>query len=201
MEPLLPDYIYHIYNRAIGSENIFREEENYRFFLNKFKQHLYPLTSVYTYNLLQNHFHFLLKIRDRAELDKAFSKFKTLEKLDQQEQFISKQFSNFFSSYAQSYNKMYRRTGSLFIKNFKREIVVTRNQFQNTFGYIQLNAVKHGFVKHEEDWNWSSCAAYRRPGIKTLIDVEGAISFFGSFEKLHHFIKQKRVALLSMNFE
>jgi len=91
--------------------------------------------------------------------------------------------------------------GSLFVKNLKRELIESDLQFQNTFLYIQLNAVKHGFVKHEMDWNWSSCSAYSKPGVKTLIDVDGAIKFFGDFENLHHCMNERRAFILNLNYE
>src|SRR6188768_1031722 len=137
MEVLNPDSIYHIFNHANGDENIFRTDENYQFFLAKFRKYIYPVASIFAYNLLQNHFHWLLRIRSGAELQQAFPKFKALEKPAHQNQFVSKQFSNFFSSYAQAYNKVNNRMGSLFVKNFKRELIESDLQFQNTFLYIQ----------------------------------------------------------------
>ena len=91
--------------------------------------------------------------------------------------------------------------GSLFVKNFKRELMESDLQFQNTFLYIQLNAVKHGFVKHELDWSWSSCSAYSKPGVKTLIDVDGAVKFFGDFENLRHCMNKRRDFILNLNYE
>ena len=91
--------------------------------------------------------------------------------------------------------------GSLFVKNFKRELIETDLQFQNTFLYIQLNAVKHGFVQHEMDWNWSSCSAYSKRGIKTLIDVDRAIKFFGDFENLRHCMNERREFILNLNYD
>jgi len=201
VELLQPNSIYHIYNHGNGDENIFRTDENYRFFLDKFRKYIYPAASIFAYNLLQNHFHWLLRIKSEAELQEAFPNFKTLEKPEQQEQFISKQFSNFFSSYTQAFNQVNKRMGSLFVKNFRRELIESDEQFQNTFIYIQLNAVKHGFVKHEMDWNWSSCAAYSKPGMKTLIDVDGAIKFFGDLKNLHHCMTERRDAILNWNYE
>jgi len=104
---------YHIYNHANGTENIFREEGNYRFFLQQYDKYLGGVVNIYAYCLMPNHFHLFLSIKGVDELSKTFPKFETLEKL------VSKKFSNFFSSYTQSFNKVYSRKGSLFIKNFK----------------------------------------------------------------------------------
>ena len=34
-EPIEPECYYHFYNHATGNDNLFREEENYRYFLEK----------------------------------------------------------------------------------------------------------------------------------------------------------------------
>lgn len=44
MEPLLPNTSYHIYNHANGFENVFQDEENYRYFLMKYRQFDPPYT-------------------------------------------------------------------------------------------------------------------------------------------------------------
>lgn len=72
------------------------------------------------------------------------------------EYFLSKQFANFFSSYTQSFNKVYQRRGSLFIKNFKRVKVTNDTYFRNLVFYIHLNPIHHGFTTKELEWPWTS---------------------------------------------
>jgi len=59
---------YHIYNHANGSENIFREEENYRFFLQQYDKYLGGVVDTYAYCLMPNHFHFLVGVKDPLDL-------------------------------------------------------------------------------------------------------------------------------------
>jgi putative transposase len=49
--PLLPDKIYHIFTRAIGDEKLFLDDENYKFFLQKYKLHILPIAETFAYNL------------------------------------------------------------------------------------------------------------------------------------------------------
>jgi putative transposase len=51
-----PGVIYHVFNRGNNKENIFFEEENYRYFLELLKKHLLPIADIYAYCLLKNHF-------------------------------------------------------------------------------------------------------------------------------------------------
>src|SRR5690554_3256688 len=113
-----PDCFYHIYNRANGNEMLFLSEENYTLFLKRYTKYLSDLVDTYCYCLMPNHFHFLIKIKNE-QLLKALPKFGTLAEL-QYGLVISKQFSNFFSSYTQAFNKMHSRKGTLFMKPFKR---------------------------------------------------------------------------------
>jgi REP element-mobilizing transposase RayT len=41
---------YHICNRGINGEDIFKEEKNYTYFLSLMKRHLVPVTDVYAYS-------------------------------------------------------------------------------------------------------------------------------------------------------
>ncbi len=72
MEHLLPAKYYHIYNHAIGSENLFRSDENYYYFLKKYALHISPIADTYAYCLLPNHFHLLIQIKDVDSLIKTF---------------------------------------------------------------------------------------------------------------------------------
>ncbi|HVM88269.1 MAG TPA: hypothetical protein VMT76_08770 [Puia sp.] len=151
MDTLQPLSYYHIFNHAIGNENLFREDENYRFFLQKYDLYIYQVAETLAYCLMPNHFHFLIKIKSEGQLVAAFPKFKTLEKLIEAN-CISKQFSNFFSSYTLSFNKKYNRMGSLFLKNFKRQQVEKDSYFSKIIHYIHSNPVHHGFVHSVDEW-------------------------------------------------
>ncbi|HET6227831.1 MAG TPA: hypothetical protein VFF27_16220, partial [Bacteroidia bacterium] len=65
---LLPEHIYHIYSRANGKEPIFLSDANYKYFLNKYKHNINPIADTYSYCLMPNHFHFLLRFRAEQEL-------------------------------------------------------------------------------------------------------------------------------------
>jgi REP element-mobilizing transposase RayT len=122
---------YHIYNHANGNENLFVEDKNYKFFLEKYYLHLNPVVETIAWCLMPNHFHLLEKVKSEDEIYSAFPKFQTLENLKLKSNFISKQFSNFCSSYTQSFNKVYKRRGSLFLKNFKRKEIDSEDYLRN----------------------------------------------------------------------
>jgi REP element-mobilizing transposase RayT len=134
---------YHVYNRAIGSERLFFKDENYRYFLRKYKFHLNSFLETYGYCLMPNHFHFLIKVNEGVE--------EVHEKL-------SNQFRKLFIAYAQAINLQQCRMGGLFIKPFKRKQVIGRADFERVINYIHRNPVHHGLCKHPSVHEWNSYA-------------------------------------------
>ncbi|GAB3328759.1 hypothetical protein GCM10027299_31360 [Larkinella ripae] len=66
--PLLADHYYHIYNHANGTELLFREPDNYRYFLKKYADHCISIADTFSYCLIPNHFHAIIRIKTVAEL-------------------------------------------------------------------------------------------------------------------------------------
>lgn len=156
---LEPEQYYHIYNRANGNDKLFKEVDNFNFFMKKYSFHIQPIAETIAYCLIPNHFHFLVKIKSEKVLANTFPKFISLEK-SEQTYFISKQFSNLFSSYTQSFNKINLRKGSLFMKNFKRKQITSKLYIQQLVLYIHNNPVKHNLTKRTEEWQFSSYNSY-----------------------------------------
>lgn len=184
MIALEPNQTYHIYNHANGDDNLFRNEENYAYFLKRYAHFICPIAKTYAYCLMPNHFHLLVKIRSEEEILIAFPSlnpqgFENLEGFSSMEKAISQQFSNFFNSYSKSFNKYYNRRGALFCQNFKRKPVQSDAYFTSVVQYIHRNPVHHGFCKNVEDWNWSSYHAILS-NKKTLLEKDELIDWFGN---------------------
>lgn len=178
--PLLYNTYYHIYNRGTNGENIFVQERNYAHFLNLYAKHLEPVTDLFAYCMLRNHFHIMVRVKSEEEI---LDNIKTLKVsiANQKEggqsaypdlnkgqrgkplgsdtlgaDYVSQKFSNFFNAYAKAINNAYARTGSLFEHPFGRVPVTTDRQFWNVIAYIHQNPQKHKFVKDFRDWKYSS---------------------------------------------
>ena len=168
---LNPGCIYHIYNRAIGSEKLFLNNENYSFFLKRYRHFISPVAETFCYCLMPNHFHFLVRIKSDNELveyfgdkalgfedDKAFPKFETLKDKDltgfgNLSGLVSKQFSNLFNSYTKAFNKINNRKGGLFMRPFNR-LKVTEDQYLvKLVHYIHYNPVEAGLYDKPENGN------------------------------------------------
>jgi putative transposase len=189
MEKLTPNCTYHIFNHANGFENIFVQDENYRFFLEKYRLYIRPVAETYAYCLLPNHFHLVVRIRKAEAIETNFSKVPNFGKVT--DEFISKQFSKFFSCYTQSFNKVNNRRGSMFIKNFKRELIDHREYFEAAVVYTHRNPVHHGFCMRYEDWGYSSYNEAKANKSET-IETEKLLKTFGG---LDNFIQSHQLSL------
>src|ERR1700709_2847473 len=82
---------YHIYNRTIDKQPMFKNEGNYEFFLRKYDEYLSGVVDTYAYCLLGNHFHILIQVRDEADLT-TFKKLSNLNVERSAHDLVSHQF-------------------------------------------------------------------------------------------------------------
>ncbi len=193
---MLPGSTYHLFNHANGKENLFVEEKNYVFFLERISKYILPICRIYAYCMMPNHFHLLVRVRSEEELTSYFSKSGQDELTDNtgitkrivqpftQEQLVkkvSKSFSNLFNSYTQSFNKVYDRMGSLFMQNMKKEEVSDDNSFCKVVHYIHTNPVHHRFVDRIEDWQHSSYNIFLSKS-PTKLERDYVLQLFGGID-------------------
>lgn len=162
------DNYFHVYNHANGFDNLFLEERNYYYFLIKYEEHISPIAELITHCLMPNHFHFLVKIKSEEVIYNNFPILKKLHDPHDKALFLSKIFANFFSSYAQAFNKVYERKGSLFRKSFKNKIIHDDIALKNVILYLHLNPVHHGFT--------SRFAEYKHSGFHEFQDKNQALT-------------------------
>lgn len=154
--PLHPGRMYHIISHAVGNEQLFRENENYRFFLDKYFFYTLPVADTITYCLMPNHFHFMIRIRPEKDIGLYYWEKKNCEAISEVfPDFIMQQFSNLLNSYAKAYNKVYKRRGSLFVDNLRRFELESEKYFTALVLYIHHNPVKHCFCRSANKWKWS----------------------------------------------
>ena len=178
----MAEEMYHIYNRAVGSESLFKSDRNYQHFLSKYDKYISPVADTFCYCLMPNHFHLLLKIKDLNYLSSVLK----IDNAHSNNQ-ISQQFSNFFNAYTKAYNKENRRLGSLFMKPFKRKLIKDEKYLKKVVHYIHYNPVKASIAEKPEDWKYSSYKSIIVDG-ETKLNKQKVISWFddiGNFISCH----------------
>ncbi len=121
------DHYYHIYNRGVARQSIFRETDNYLFFLRRLKKCAHDLNvSVIAYCLLPNHYHLLVR-QDGFEPAGLLPQ-------------------RCCNSYAKAFNKRYGRTGALFEDRYQAIEVDSEAYLLQVCRYIHANPVRHGLA-------------------------------------------------------
>ena len=158
-----PGKTYHVYNKTNNKELLFRTDENCHYFLNQYNKFISPIADTYAWNLLPTHFHFMIKVKSQDKimsyvnslLDRTKAQNEYLVNNDNNALSLS-QFKRFFTSYAMAFNTMFKRTGNLFYRTFKRVAITSDEQFTQTLIYIHANAQKHKLVKDFTLHPWTS---------------------------------------------
>ena len=134
--PLIPGEYYHIYNRGINSEIVFRTERNYYFYLRRIKEIITPhAAKIIAYVLMPTHYHLLVQITNNN-----FS-------------FAMGRVNN---SYTKAYNKDWGRTGPLFEGRFKSKHIDSDKYILELSRYIHRNPVSAHLVDTPQEWPFSS---------------------------------------------
>jgi len=162
--------VYHVYNRTNNREKLFITEENFVFFLKKYQQYLSKYLDTFSWNLLTNHFHFVVRVKTenaiRASLVAAGEDKRSLTETNYIEnrctlsELIEQAFKRFFQCYAQSFNKWHKRNGNLFYTPFKRILLEHPEDIIRALVYVHRNPFKHGLTKDFTTYPWSSWKNY-----------------------------------------
>jgi putative transposase len=202
-DPFRPDTFYHVYNHAIGEGNLFKEAENYYYFLRKFAAYIEPVCGTFAYCLMPNHFHIVLKVRNReALLDfcgikysshaKYRDKLKLLEEAPDQidlHEVVMQEFQNFLNGYTKAFNKRFGRKGGLFLHYLKRRIIATEAYLHKVIHYVHYNSVHHGFCDSILDWEFSSIHTFLSAQ-KNKLEREAILKWFDSPQEFWRFQQQ-----------
>jgi REP element-mobilizing transposase RayT len=160
---------FHIYNRSNGSELVFREKENYLYFLRLYRRHLLQHFTTVAYCLMPTHFHLLVRVKSEA-VDQAQSAVGIL-----------------LSSYTKAINHRHARHGSLFQRHTKAKWVDDERYLLTLLTYIHQNPIRAGLMDRLEGWPFSSypdLAGYREG---SLCDRALIATFFPRIEEMRAF--------------
>ncbi len=179
-QPLVEGEYFHIYNRGVNGEDIFKEQRNYYYFLQQYTTYCADVMETLAYALLKNHFHLLVYIKENVVVPKYNGQ-------GEIQLNASKQLSHFFNSYAQSINKAYNRTGPLFESSFERKLIDDDSYLTSMIFYCHYNAQLHGFVNDFIDWEFSSYHTILKND-HGFLACQKVLDWFGgtaAFKKVH----------------
>jgi putative transposase len=170
---IVPNQIFHVYNRGNQRQTIFFEREHYLFFLRKVRQYISPHCSILAYCLMPNHFHLLLQSNEQTVAPSAALRREGIApKIDMSN--FAHGMKMLLSSYTKGINKQLGLSGSLFTQNTKAKQVSSEFSSEDyvlsCFYYIHQNPLKAGLVRDLSDWEYSSFPDYAGLRKGTLCD-------------------------------
>jgi len=172
---------YHIYNRGCNKENIFFDENNYLFLLNKFKKYKDDFNiSIIAYCLMPNHYHFLLR------QNSDFS--------------ISGYIQRIFNGYTKAINKKHERSGTLFGSKYQSILVDKENYLIHLCRYIHRNPVDAKLVLDISDWKYSNYHEWIGNREGSLFDKEFILERFGTIISYKNFVDDEKLYKKPVDF-
>lgn len=176
MEKFEAGYFYHIYNRGANRDDIFFEHGDYDVFLEKYIYYLYPAVETFSWCLMSNHFHALIRIRTVNEQVALYKKFVEGFKSGRfhgkispeiKPYNVSRQLSHFMNSYTRFVNRKMNRKGTLVEGTLKRIKITDESYLTHLICYIHRNPIHHGLTESYSEYTYSSYNNF----------INGSISF------------------------
>ena len=134
---LLDNACYHIITRANQKQRIFRNECDFKEYLERlYKYKTRHGFKLYGFCLMPNHVHMLGEVEEKENLSGFMH--------------------DLSRSYTAYFNKKYQNVGYLWQGRFKSKIIIKDRYFVNCINYIELNPVRADIVKTPMEYRWSS---------------------------------------------
>ena len=146
------EYIYHILTRGNNRQNIFRDESDYKKYIDillKYKD-TYRF-KLYHYVLMSNHVHLVMEVAEQGGD-------------------LSQIMKGINLSYVQYYKSRYKHSGHFWQDRYK-SIIISKDTYLLACGsYVELNPVRAGMAVDPKDYRWSSYNVYAYGKRDALID-------------------------------
>lgn len=194
--PFCPGSFYHIVCKSIDGIFLFYNDYDYKVYLERFKKFIADFADTWSFSLLNNHTHYICKVRSAASINLFINQLPDKEKTTSMLQWMNdpvdnrlfdamleRQMNRFLVSYANYLNNKYERKGSVFQSPFRRIEITEAAYLQQAIIYVNANAQKHGLVNDYKNYLYSSFNNIIRNDTY-YIDTQKVIGFFNGKEQL-----------------
>jgi putative transposase len=188
---LFPNKYYHIYNRSINKELVFRSPENYVYFLSKYRKYVDDYIDTIAYCLMPTHFHFFIFVRDiKMESTSEVGSISHHDVIEARLNQLKNNIGVLLSSYAKAINKRYARHGSLFQEHTKAIEIDDLSYLLWLATYIHQNPVRAKLVNKIDDWEYSSYKDYIGIRNGTLPKKDLILNYYQSLDDFRKYSEE-----------
>ncbi|GAB2836479.1 transposase [Ferruginibacter profundus] len=193
--PFVAGNHYHLVFKSIDGVLLFRDENDHTIFLERFQKFTAIAFYNWAYCLLNNHVHFIVKVKPLENIVIAISKtdqtkqtvaMKELlavqDKPETLDAMIERQVNSFMVSYANYTKNKYHHKGGLFQKPFKRIAIDSDAHLQMAIIYVHANVAKHKVFDNYKKYVHSSYTAIITNN-NFYCASASVVQFFGGVEK------------------
>lgn len=160
---------YHVYNRGVNRELIFRCEQNYKFLEQRIAQYAYQYeVSAVAFCLMPNHYHMILRQDGMHPLS----------------EFIQA----VFNSYSKAFNKMFNRTGTMFEGPFRANAITGDEYLIHVCRYVHRNPLEAHLVSDLRDWPHSNYLEWIARRDRSFVDLDFVSAHFAPAEAYETFV-------------
>jgi putative transposase len=147
------EYIYHILTRGNNRQDVFKEENDYKRYIEMLKKYKERYKfKLYHYVLMRNHIHLILETsREGGELSEIMKGINL--------------------SYVQYYKNKYSHIGHFWQDRYKSILISKDNYLLACGSYVELNPVRARIVEDPRDYKWSSYNNYAYGKKDPIVDA------------------------------
>jgi REP element-mobilizing transposase RayT len=169
-----PGVLYHVIVRGNQRQKTFLGPADYQIYLEKLTQYRRQHeVTIYAYCLMPNHVHLLLECGKMP---------------------LGKFMQGLQQSYAQYYNRKYKKVGHLFQGRYKAILCQKDAYLLELIRYIHLNPIRTKLAKRAQDYLYTSDPAYRMGKATAILDPRAVLKMLGGVRGYKSFIHEGRDA-------
>lgn len=183
---LEPGAVYRIYGESIGNEIAFFNAEDFNCFLDRYLNYVSPVAETLTYCFTPKHYEFLVRVCMPEAIEQFCADRIKCNNIDDYGKFVSSQIGNFLLSYTKLINLKRKRSGALFIKPFRRELISNEMELLSVMRSIHCLPVNLGLCANPEQWKFSSYASIIN-GNTCFVNSRHIVDQFTSMKKFIDF--------------
>jgi len=190
-----PENFYHIVCKSTDGLLLFHDNTDCQVFKQRLKKFTGDILDVWSFCLIPNHTHHIVKTKSIEAVVKFVSSMPTENMTIAMKAFVAepsneshfnkvieRQMNSFLVSYANYINNRYQRKGSIFQKPFKRIKIEDEAHLHQAIIYTNANAQKHDLIANYKEYSFSSYKSVLEND-EYFINAKDIIAFFKGLEK------------------
>lgn len=154
---LFENGIYHVGNHSVALNGMFVSSEMQKYFLDKIEHYLSPICKVLAYDLSDDSFQLVVRLRERAAFEQHFyskerkkkAKEQGIDQVPDSTYLFSQAMANLQVSFVKHYNHRFDRSGALMASRFSRTLIENEADLQ-----IWIEKLNNGKKSHQYAKRW-----------------------------------------------